>query len=294
VKTREGWKPIEEIQSEDFVWTHPESLQRVIGLQHRPHVGRLIGIRLTENSNMVWVTPDQHFLAPSPQAERGLGGEGATPTYPTPNPSPRAGRGKTARIHDNLGGVSSLLPQLAQQLRKDATSAEKLLWECVRGRRMCGAKFRRQHPLGNHYIADFYCPEKYLAIELDGSVHNSQQARWSDGIRHRQLSVAGVKVLRFSNERIFSDLKGVLLEISQYLALGSSDSNEQTPEEHVWRRAEELVVGDLLIVSEQGRVQSIEEVDHIIVNEPVYDLIIECNYSFITEAGVVQSLASHS
>jgi len=154
---------------------------------------------------------------------------------------------------------------------------------------MCGAKFRRQHPLGNHYIADFYCPEKHLAIEVDGSVHSSQQARWSDGIRHRQLTVAGVKALRFSNERIFSDLKGVLLDISQYLSSGSSDSDEQAPEKHAWRRAEELVAGDLLVASAQGRVQSIEEVNHITVSETVYDLIIERNYTFITEAGVVQA-----
>ncbi|MDX6613942.1 MAG: anthraniloyl-CoA monooxygenase, partial [Blastocatellia bacterium] len=293
IKTESGWKPIETVAAGEMVWSPQNGLQPVVGLQTRPHVGRLIGLRLRGSSSTVWVTPDQVFLSPSPQAERGIGGEGEALPNPTPNPSPQAGRGTAAEIQRKLGGFSPALPSIARELRRSSTTAEKLMWECLRGRRLCGAKFRRQHPLGAHYIADFYCSEFGLAIELDGSVHNSPASSWSDGIRHRQIAVSGVKILRFSNERVFGDLEGLLLEVTQYLlGSGSSDSIASTEKKQNWRTAADLVPGESLILDEHGRIQCIEEIETLIVNEPVYDLTIERNHSFITEAGIVQSLVS--
>lgn len=59
---------------------------------------------------------------------------------------------------------------LAQQLRTDQTNAERILWEVVRAKRLYNTKWRRQHPFGR-YIADFYCHEYKLVIELDGDTH---------------------------------------------------------------------------------------------------------------------------
>lgn len=62
----------------------------------------------------------------------------------------------------------------ARLLRKVSTEAEDLLWQELRNRKLMGLKFRRQHPLKN-FVADFYCAEKNLVIEVDGNVH---QGRW--------------------------------------------------------------------------------------------------------------------
>lgn len=58
----------------------------------------------------------------------------------------------------------------AREMRGSMTDAESLMWHLVRNRRLAGAKFRWQHPVGR-YILDFYCPENKLAIELDGGQH---------------------------------------------------------------------------------------------------------------------------
>lgn len=73
--------------------------------------------------------------------------------------------------NDNLHkGATGKLYEYGRELRRTSTKAEKILWEHLRDKRMNGLKFRRQPPL-DKYIADFYCHEKKLVIELDGSVH---------------------------------------------------------------------------------------------------------------------------
>jgi len=71
---------------------------------------------------------------------------------------------------------------LARELRKTETSAEKLLWEMLRDRKLLGLKFRRQHPIGR-YIADFFCHEIGLVIELDGAIHENMDQKEYDAIR---------------------------------------------------------------------------------------------------------------
>ena len=58
----------------------------------------------------------------------------------------------------------------ARDLRKTETESEQAAWRLFRSIRFKGFKFRRQHPLGQ-YIVDFYCPQRRLVVELDGSVH---------------------------------------------------------------------------------------------------------------------------
>ena len=57
-----------------------------------------------------------------------------------------------------------------RRLRKNATDAERKLWSILRSKRMAGLKFFRQYSVGS-YILDFYCPERRLAIEVDGGQH---------------------------------------------------------------------------------------------------------------------------
>ena len=108
--------------------------------------------------------------------------------------------------------------ELARQFRKEPTPAEELLWKRLRSYRLTGLKFRRQHPLGGA-IADFYCAERRLVIEVDGEVHNYQENRERDELRDEVMVSRGLTVLRFANDRVFNDLERVLQEI---LAAGTT------------------------------------------------------------------------
>jgi type I restriction enzyme R subunit len=101
-------------------------------------------------------------------------------------------------------------------LRKKQTPAEALLWELLRNRQLLGFKFRRQHQYGD-YIADFYCHEGQLVIECDGAAHDPNEAWHHDQNRDAYMIAQGLRVLRFTNERILNDTEQVLEEICSYL-----------------------------------------------------------------------------
>lgn len=63
-----------------------------------------------------------------------------------------------------------------RNLRKEQTYCEKLVWMFLRNRQMIGYKFRRQYSV-DQYVIDFYCPKLKLAVEIDGSVHNSNEQK---------------------------------------------------------------------------------------------------------------------
>jgi very-short-patch-repair endonuclease len=62
--------------------------------------------------------------------------------------------------------------EIARDIRKEQTDAENELWQRLRGRRLADYKFRRQYAIGR-YIADFYCSEARLIIEIDGPIHQT-------------------------------------------------------------------------------------------------------------------------
>ncbi len=98
----------------------------------------------------------------------------------------------------------------ARQLRARQTEAERLLWYLLRDRRLSGAKFRRQVPIGN-YIVDFVCQEAKLVVELDGGQHADQVAY--DTARTEWLVSVGYRVLRFWNTDLTENEEGVLTAI---------------------------------------------------------------------------------
>lgn len=109
-------------------------------------------------------------------------------------------------------GADRLVFQNAESLRYRMTPAEELLWEQLKGKQL-GVKFRRQHRLGI-YIADFYCHQHKLVIELDGSIHHLPEIAQNDIIRQTNLELDGLKVLRFTNEQVFNNLNKVLENIN--------------------------------------------------------------------------------
>ncbi len=100
----------------------------------------------------------------------------------------------------------------ARLLRNNMTEAEKILWEKLRDRSVFKARFRRQHPIGI-FIVDFYCHEYKLAIELDGEIHLKNEVIEYDDGRGHDIENFGIKILRFTNNEVFTDLKKVMEEI---------------------------------------------------------------------------------
>lgn len=97
-----------------------------------------------------------------------------------------------------------LLKNFVAEHRSNPTEAEKALWEIVRGRKMSGYKFRRQHIISS-FIADFVCLSEKLVIEVDGLYHQLPENKIGDEGRTSQLNKLGFNVLRFSNNQVIHE-----------------------------------------------------------------------------------------
>ncbi len=109
-----------------------------------------------------------------------------------------------------------------RELRKNSTNAEMIFWNKVRNRKFIGKKFYRQYPVfydingkESFYIADFYCHESRLIVELDGSIHDFRKTE--DEIRSEVINNLGIRVIRFSNNEIELNINNVLNKLSELL-----------------------------------------------------------------------------
>ena len=111
--------------------------------------------------------------------------------------------------------ASPLIFQRAKELRNHLTDAERILWMYLR---TCpkGYKFRRQHPAGN-YILDFYCHALKLAIEVDGSIHDSERNKEADQKRQIHLESEGIYVVRFTNKEIMINIESVVMKLDDII-----------------------------------------------------------------------------
>lgn len=110
-------------------------------------------------------------------------------------------------------GASNLIFENAKALRNRVTESESLLWGYLSNKQL-GVKFRRQHPI-SLYIADFYCYEIKLIIEIDGSIHNKPEILINDIERQKNLEALGITVIRFTNNQLHNNLNSVLDKIKQ-------------------------------------------------------------------------------
>ncbi len=102
----------------------------------------------------------------------------------------------------------------AKELRRKLTLPEVILWTALRGRRLGGARFRRQHPIGP-YILDFYCAEARLAVEIDGRIHEHPDQIAHDRRRTAWLNRREIEVCRIAARDVLGNLEGVLHSIKQ-------------------------------------------------------------------------------
>ena len=101
---------------------------------------------------------------------------------------------------------------VSKAMRKEMTPAEAKLWACLRDRQVGGAKFRRQQVITG-FIADFYCHECALVIEVDGPIHEVQH----DAERDAVFMGKGITTLRFTNDEVLQDIAAVLTRIGRFL-----------------------------------------------------------------------------
>jgi very-short-patch-repair endonuclease len=116
------------------------------------------------------------------------------------------------------GETWTYIKDRARHMRAEPTPAEDRMWNAVRARRR-GYKFRRQHPIGS-YLADLCCPRAGLVIELDGSIHETQQDE--DAVRQEFIEGREYLVLRFTNDAVVNRLPEVLKVIDAVLNNGAA------------------------------------------------------------------------
>lgn len=116
------------------------------------------------------------------------------------------------RIHNH----QHQLPR-RRELRNELTAAENTLWQFLKGAKLKGRKFRRQHGIES-FVVDFYCPSEQLIIELDGEVHNDPMQAAYDKMREDRLNELGFRVIRFENKYVFGHMEAVLKVISSAFA----------------------------------------------------------------------------
>ena len=119
----------------------------------------------------------------------------------------------------------NLIP-FAKSLRKNATPQENHLWyDFLRNYQ---PRFQRQKAIDG-YIADFYCHEARLVIELDGSQHFTPEGMTYDEARTRVLNAYGLTVLRFTNHQIDSEFRAVCTKIDAAVAARLDHQKEESP-----------------------------------------------------------------
>jgi len=120
--------------------------------------------------------------------------------------------GKTKEQYSFYNAKEGVI-DFSRKLRKRMTPGEKILWKKLRRKKIKGVRIRRQHPI-EYYIADFYCHEARLVIEVDGLIHNSKERINYDLNRNAEMDRLGIKVIRFSDWEVKNNMTQVIAIIT--------------------------------------------------------------------------------
>ena len=114
------------------------------------------------------------------------------------------------------------IKEIVRNLRKNQTKSEALVWHAVRNRKLKTKKFVRQYPIQfemdnrkRFFVADFYCHEKRLVVEIDGKIHERQKDY--DEMRTNIIEILNMTVIRFKNEEVENHFDSVIEKIETYL-----------------------------------------------------------------------------
>jgi len=104
----------------------------------------------------------------------------------------------------------------SRHLRNSMTRGEVILWQRLKKSQMMGCDFDRQKPI-DQFIVDFYCKALLLAIEVDGSIHDSEVAQQYDQERQARIESLGIQFLRFSDAAVRENTNAVCQTIATWI-----------------------------------------------------------------------------
>ena len=117
--------------------------------------------------------------------------------------------------------IPDVIKEASKNLRNSMTKSEVILWQYIKSWKLW-VKFLRQKPiyvftennwLDRFLIPDFYCYEKKLIIEIDGSIHYLKEVLNLDIEKEKILNNLWYKVIRITNNEINNNIKNALLKI---------------------------------------------------------------------------------
>lgn len=103
----------------------------------------------------------------------------------------------------------------AKKLRNEPTSTEIIFWNLLK-QHFSNFRFKRQHPI-SQYIADFYCHKLKLVIEIDGCIHNTEEARNNDKLRDDFLQTLDLKIIRFTNDEVSDNGNDIIKKLKEVI-----------------------------------------------------------------------------
>lgn len=255
-----GYICIEDLRPNDLVYSHDGKPHRVIRTLVKRHCGAMYGIRCAQSESVLWLTGDHRVLVR--RRRYAMNGQ---------------------RTWENVPGQTFAN---ARALRKNLTASERRFWSAVRGEQL-GVKFRRQHPIGA-YIADFFCPERALVVEIDGDSHYLPDAREYDATRTETFRALGIEIARYSNSDVTSNISSVLEDVCARVG----EKAEDFWDDAVWLRAEYLREGDVVYYGQDREPIEITSIEREETDEEVFDIEVEGAHSFITETCAVHNCGS--
>ena len=131
-------------------------------------------------------------------------------------------------MEEHIVHYNPKLKARARELRNNSTQGEMVLWQRLKKSQMMGYDFDRQKPI-DQFIVDFYCKALALAIEIDGSIHDSESAQLYDAERQAHLESLGIHFLRFRNAEVIAHPNAICQKVAQWIIQNrhrpSKDSN---------------------------------------------------------------------
>ncbi len=130
--------------------------------------------------------------------------------------------------------MDTSIKEVSRSLRKNSTPAEKLFWQTIRNRQILGYKFNRQYPIvfeindiRRFFIADFYCHQLRLVIEIDGGIHEKQKDY--DKLRSAIIKRLGMHVFRFSNKEVLNDINVLVEKLEKIIERLTATNDYNSP-----------------------------------------------------------------
>ena len=103
----------------------------------------------------------------------------------------------------------------ARKLRNEPTSSEIIVWNLLK-QHFSSFRFKRQHSISG-YIADFYCHKLQLVIEIDGSIHQTEEVKNNDKLREEFLYALNLKVIRFTNDEVCKKGEDIVKKVKEVI-----------------------------------------------------------------------------